>query len=97
MFCKRETTRQQTGPLWAFPGTKPGSHKSRQAVWKDVKRAAKAFRLKQNVAPQYGDIRRVQRAMEHGSPAVTAIYVMAGHVAFSEERPCQAAEAETFG
>ncbi|KAF5040079.1 Tyrosine recombinase XerD [anaerobic digester metagenome] len=85
-----EAVRQQAGPVWAFPGAKPGNHKTRQAVWKDVKRAAKAFRLEQNVAPhsfrkiyavelmqRYGDIRRVQRAMEHASPSVTAIYVMA--------------------
>lgn len=90
-----ETIRQQAGSVWAFPGTKPGSHKTRQAVWKDVKRAAKAFRLEQNVAPhsfrkiyavelmqKYGDIRRVQRAMEHASPAVTAIYVMADALLF---------------
>lgn len=90
-----EAIRQQAGSVWAFPGTKPGSHKTRQAVWKDVKRAAKAFRLEQNVAPhsfrkiyavelmqKYGDIRRVQRAMEHASPAVTAIYVMADALLF---------------
>ena len=39
----------QAGEVWAFPGTKPGTHKTRQAVWKDVKLAAKAFRLPQNI------------------------------------------------
>lgn len=80
----------RAGPVWAFPGRKPGKHKTRQAVWKDVKRAAKAFQLPQNVAPhsarkvyavklkeKYHDIERVQRALKHSNPAVTLIYAMA--------------------
>lgn len=80
----------QAGPEWAFPGTKPGSHKTRQAVWADVKRAARAFRLPQNVGPhsfrkvyavklldRYGDIERVRRALNHSSQEVTMIYAMA--------------------
>lgn len=82
--------RAQAGTEWAFPGRKPGKHRTRQAVWYDVKRAAKAFRLKQNVAPhsfrkvyavellrKYGDVRRVQRALNHSDCATTMIYVMA--------------------
>lgn len=82
--------RAQAGPVWAFPGTRPGTHKTRQAVWKDIKRAAKAFRLPQNVGThsfrkvyavrlreRYGDIARVQRALSHNSLSVTAIYAMA--------------------
>ena len=85
-----EEIRKQAGPLWAFPGKKPGKHRTRQAVYKDVKRAAKAFRLPQNVAPhsarkvyavdlmhKYGDIRRVQRALNHSGLGVTMIYAMA--------------------
>ena len=80
----------QAGPEWAFPGKRPGTHKTRQAVWADVKRAAKAFRLPQNVAPhslrkvyavdlleRYGDIGRVQRALNHSSIETTLIYAMA--------------------
>lgn len=68
----------------------PERHRTRQAVWKDVKRAARAFRLPQNVAPhsarkvyavdllaKYGDIRKVQRALNHSGPSVTMIYAMA--------------------
>ena len=68
----------------------PERHRTRQAVWKDVKRAAKAFRLPQNVAPhsarkvyavdllaKYGDIAKVQRALNHSGPSVTMIYAMA--------------------
>lgn len=80
----------QAGPEWAFPGKRPGTHKTRQAVWADVKRAAKAFRLPQNVAPhslrkvyavdlldRYGDLQRVQRALNHSSIETTLIYAMA--------------------
>lgn len=79
------------GKTWVFESPKdPAKHRTRQAVWADVKRAAKAFRLPQNVAPhsvrkvyavdlleKYGDIRRVQRALNHSNPSVTMIYAMA--------------------
>lgn len=81
--------RAQAGPEWAFPGRNGQSHKSRQAVWADVKRAARAFRLRQNVAPhsfrksyavkllaKYGDIDRVRRNLNHTSTSVTAIYAI---------------------
>lgn len=80
----------QSGPEWVFPGAKPGRHKTRQAVWKDLKRAAKAFRLPQNVSPhslrkkyavdlmaRYGDVKRVQKALCHDNEAVTLIYALA--------------------
>jgi len=79
-----------SGSRWVFPGRDPGKHRTRQAVWADVKRAAKALRLPQNVAPhsarkvyavdlmaKYGDIARVQRALNHSCESVTMIYAMA--------------------
>lgn len=82
--------RAQAGEVWAFPGRDPAKPRTRQAVWADVKRAAKAFRLPQNVAPhsfrkvyavdlmrKYGDLDRVRRALNHGSCATTMIYAMA--------------------
>lgn len=86
-----EEIKAQAGPEWAFPGQgRQGGHKTRQAVWKDVKRASRAFRLPQNVGPhsmrkvyavhlmeKYGDIEKVKRALNHGSTSVTAIYAMA--------------------
>ncbi len=78
------------GETWVFPGRSGSKPHTRQAVWKDVKRAAKAFRIPQNVAPhsarkvfavellrEYGDIERVRRALNHSSEAVTMIYAMA--------------------
>lgn len=85
-----EAIMEQAGPEWAFPGRKNGTHKTRQAVWKDIKRAARAFRLPQNVGAhsmrkvyavqlleKYGDIERVRRNLNHSSPSITAIYAMA--------------------
>lgn len=86
-----EALKRQAGPLWVFPGrSDPAKHRTRQAVWTDVKRAARAFRLPQNVAPhsarkvyaaelmaKYGDIQRVRRALNHSNEAVTVIYAMA--------------------
>lgn len=85
-----EAIKAQAGPEWAFPGRKKGQHKTRQAVWKDIKRASIAFRLPQNVGAhsmrkvyavqlmrKYGDLDRVQRNLNHCSSSVTAIYAMA--------------------
>ena len=82
--------RNHAGEYWVFPGRNPRKHHTRQAVWKDVKRAAQAFRLPQNVAPhsfrkvyagelmkKYGDIEKVRRALNHNSESVTMIYALA--------------------
>lgn len=81
---------ENSDDMWVFPGVKFGKHLTRQAVWKDVKRAAAACRLNQNVAPhsmrkvyavdllqKYGDIERVRRALNHSGVEVTLIYALA--------------------
>ena len=73
-----------------YESPRTGKPHTRQAVWKDVKRAARAFRLPQNVGPhsarkvfavellaKYGDLERVRRALNHSSDTVTMIYAMA--------------------
>ena len=73
-----------------FSGADPAKPRTRQALWKDIKRAARACRLTANAAPhsmrkvcavellrQYGNIDRVRRALNHGSVEVTMIYAMA--------------------
>lgn len=78
------------GERWVFEGRSPKDHRTRQAVWKDMKRAAKAFRLPVNVGPhsarkvyavellrKYGDIDRVRRALNHNSEVITLLYAMA--------------------
>ena len=92
------------GDQWVFQGKNPSAHRTRQAVWKDVKRAAKALRLPQNVGPhsarkvyavdlmqKYGDIERVRRALNHGSESVTLIYALADKQLESKTRRRRAA------
>ena len=82
--------KKSAGEYWVFPGANPLKHRTRQAVWKDVKRAAHAFRIPQNAAPhsarkvfavdlmqKYGDIERVKRVLNHSSVSVTLIYALA--------------------
>ena len=82
--------RNQAGKEWAFESPKTGRPQTRQAVWKDVKRASKALRLAQNVGPhsarkvfavelmeKYGDLERVKRALNHSSDTVTMLYALA--------------------
>ena len=95
----RQRILAQAGEVWAFPGRKPDQHRTRQAVWADVKRAARAFRIKQNVAPhsfrkvyavgllrRCGDVKRVQRALNHSDCATTMIYVMAAELLEAKQR-----------
>ena len=78
--------REQAGRDWVFESAKgPDKHRTRQAVWRDVKRAAKAFRLPQNVTVHSlrkvfavdalgkakGDVGKVQRALNHSDQATT--------------------------
>ncbi|MGN1119967.1 MAG: tyrosine-type recombinase/integrase [Oscillospiraceae bacterium] len=87
----RQELLNQAGAVFVFEGRNdPQKHKTRQAVWYDVKRAKHAFRIKENLAPhslrkvyavakfkRTGDISKVQRLLNHDSTAVTAIYAMA--------------------
>jgi len=65
-------------------------HRTRQAVFKDLKRVVKIFRLKQNIAPhsarkafavemyhKTGDLFRVKQLLNHNNEAVTVLYAMA--------------------
>lgn len=94
-----EELKKNAGNVWVFPGRcDPTRHRTRQAVWSDVKRASRAFRLPQNIGPhsfrkvyavellaKYGDIEKVRRALNHGSPSVTLIYAMADRLMVSRE------------
>ena len=76
---------------WAFPSPMdPTKHRSRQAVWADIKRAQKACRLPANLGThsmrkayavrlmaKYHDLARVQRALGHERSEVTLIYALA--------------------
>ena len=83
--------RAQAGNTWVFEHrTDPRKHRHRSTVWKDVKRAAAACRLPQNVGPhsarkvyavalmeKYGDIDKVKRALNHYNLETTLLYAMA--------------------
>lgn len=69
-------------------------HRTRQAVYKDIKRAAKAFRIDLNVSThsarkiyavkQYKrtcSLNRVKELLNHSSEAVTLIYALADQIA----------------
>lgn len=86
-----EDVKAQVGETWVFPSPRdPSKHRTRQAVWHDVKRAAKAFRMPQNVGvhslrKRYaveqlersgGNYAKVQRLLNHADMAVTMIYAM---------------------
>lgn len=82
---------EQAGAVYVFPHrSDPSRHRTRQAVWADVKRAARAYRLVENVGThtgrkkyavelmrKYGDIEKVRRALNHRYPSVTVLYACA--------------------
>lgn len=79
------------GQHYVFEGRLNGrEHRTRQAVFKDLRRVAKAFRVKENLTPhslrkiyavdeyeKHGNLKKVQKLLNHSSEAVTMIYAMA--------------------
>ena len=68
-------------------------HRTRQAVFKDLRRAAVLFRVKEHITPhsmrkiyaveeyaRHGDLKRVQKLLNHSDEAVTMLYAMANCV-----------------
>lgn len=81
--------RAQGGLFWLFESPRNKyKHRTRQAVWHDVKRAAKALRIKSVVAPHSArkiyavqvyreqGLEAAQKALNHNSPATTLIYLL---------------------
>lgn len=97
---RAEIMRASEGSPWAFPSpTDPKRHRSRQAVWRDLKRVQRALRLPVNLGThsarktyavhlmhQYGDIERVRRALNHDNATVTVVYAMADLLAETAEQ-----------
>ena len=87
----REQLISYAGKIYVFPNRlDPRRHRTRQAVYKDIKRAAKAFRVHINITPHSArkcyavaeyrrdfNAARVQRLLNHSSEAVTMIYAIA--------------------
>lgn len=81
---------EYSGKVYAFPSRcDPLRHRTRQAVWKDIKRAQRALRLKglgthsmrkSAAVRKYkacGDMRKVKQLLNHSSEVVTALYALA--------------------
>lgn len=80
-----------SGKHFVFEGRCNGkAHRTRQAVFKDLKRVAKLFGIKENIAPhsmrkiyaveeyrKYGNLKRVQKLLNHSNEAVTQLYAFA--------------------
>jgi integrase len=81
----------QSGTVYAFQGRLNGrTPRTRQAVFKDLQRASKLFRIGRHISPhtmrkiyavdEYrkdGNLKRVQRLLNHSSEAVTMVYALA--------------------
>lgn len=65
-------------------------HRTRQAVFKDLKKVSKLFGIKENIVPhslrkvyaveeyaKCGDLKKVQRLLNHNSEATTMLYALA--------------------
>lgn len=65
-------------------------HRTRQAVFKDLKKVCRLFRVKENIAPhsmrkayaveefkRHGDLKKVQKLLNHSNEAVTMVYAFA--------------------
>lgn len=82
---------RQAGTHWAFPSPRdPRKHRTRQAVWADIKRAQKACRITVNLGThsmrkayavrlmqRYHDLKKVQAALLHDRAEVTMLYALA--------------------
>lgn len=82
---------KSAGKIYVFEGRlSREKHRTRQAVFKDLRRAAKAFRLTSHVSPhslrkmyavelyrKTGSLEKVRRLLNHSDEAVTMIYAMA--------------------
>ncbi len=91
----RKRLLEQAGSVWVFEsGRDTKNHRTRQAVWADIKRAEKAFRLRQNCGThsmrkdyaqdmlrRFGSVEKVRRALNHSSETVTRLYIMADAIA----------------
>lgn len=97
---RAEILEQAGESAWAFPSPRdPTRHRSREAVWKDIKRAQRAFRLPVNIGThsmrkiyavnlmkKFGDVERVRRALNHDNDAVTMLYACADMIAAPAQR-----------
>ena len=89
------------GSVFVFPHRlDKEKHRTRQAVWQDFKRAAKAFRIKQNIAPhslrkifavemmsKNGDLSKIQKVLNHSNEVTTVLYAFADKLKRNKRNP----------
>lgn len=90
----------QAGPIYCFPHRNDDNkHRTRQAVWADVKRACKMYRITANITPHsarkyYANelvarghtLEQVQSILNHTSSEVTMLYAMSQAMRFDKQR-----------
>ena len=95
-----ERLQRQAGRTYVFPHRyNEKKHRTRQAVYKDVVRAAKAFRLAEHVSPhslrkiyavdlyhKTGSPEEVQRKLNHSDASISAIYFLADQLSKRRDR-----------
>lgn len=96
----REKLLKSAGRVWVFEGRiDVKKHRTRQAVFKDLRRAAKAFRITAHVSPhslrkvyavayfeKYKSLNKVKSLLNHSDEAVTMIYAMADRICVPKKR-----------
>lgn len=99
----RKDLRGISGKYYIFPHRLDETrHRTRQAVFSDIKRASKLFRIKANVTPhtmrkafsvdlmrRYGDLGKVAEALNHDKKQqlTTILYALADVISQGYERP----------
>lgn len=97
---RAEVLAASEGSEWAFPSPRDKTRpRTRQAVWKDLKRLQRALRLRVNVGThslrkeyavelmkKYQDLERVRRALAHDSATTTLIYALADQLTATANR-----------
>ena len=92
----------QAGRIWVFESrANADKHRTRQAVWVDIKRACRALRLPNNITPhsmrkyyavklyqKSGDIKKVREALGHQNETVTMLYAMADVLNSRKNKNC---------
>ena len=87
----RDELLMQAGRLYVFPHRSDGTRtRTRNAVWKDLKRVDNLLKVWRNVTPhsmrkayavekfnKSGDLEKVRRLLNHSSDAVTMLYALA--------------------
>lgn len=101
----RDDLLAQAGRWWVFEGRNdPRKCRTRQAVWKDLKRCAALFRVSRSLSisphtarkiyavSQYQrgrDLYKVQQLLNHSNEAVTMLYAMADQLTARHTRGCK--------